>query len=365
MIVLVYFIEITEYNLALIHQVYGRMEEYMFIPAFGTVSVSGHETSEALPDNAIVLQGDSSAERIADLRRALQTHAFDFAIINGYSDPVNAWLIHWCRRHGIPYAIESDTQLNVPKKLIKRLLKRVYLKHIFQGNAYGFAGGSRQTELFRHYGMREDHVFIMPMSVDTDAFRMVADACSKEQHKAKLGYAGKKIALYVGRFAPEKNLSLLIRAAASLLRDHPELELVLVGKGPEQSLLQSEAESLGIENRVVWVPYQKMPTLAEYYAAADVFVLPSSFEPWGLVVNEALACRIPVLASDACGCVDDLIHPGANGDIFPKNDANALSGLLERWLFSSECNLKWDAVSAWNYDLYRRNLRKALDSILQ
>lgn len=363
MTILVYFVEVTEYNLALIEQVYRRDTDHRFYYVFGTRSETGHETARALPEDATVLCGKTS-DRIRRLNRKLQQEPLDFAIINGYSGAINAWLIRYCKSKGIPYAIESDTQLNIPRNPIKRWIKSRYLQRIFQGKAYGFPGGTRQTKLFQYYGMADDHIFLMPMTVDTERFRRISESHTKEEYKAALGLSGQKVILFVGRFAPVKDIPCLLRAAALLKKTHDDFTVCLIGKGESKPELERMTAELALQPCVRFYDYQLMPKLAEYYSAADVFVLPSSFEPWGLVVNEALACRIPVIASSAVGCVDDLIIPGQNGEVFSCGNAEELYEKLERQLYGlAGASLK-DIPFRWNYELYRQKLIIALRRIV-
>ena len=360
--IIILFVEITEYNLARIRNVYRKFEEHSFSYVYGSSSKTGHQSSSVVPKDSVVLSG-KEFDKIGQLKNLLIKIRFDFAIINGYTGVVNAWLINYCRKHDIPYAIESDTQLCIPKNPAKRWIKHLYLHRIFRGNAYGFPGGTRQIKLFRHYGMPDDHVFLMPMTVDTEQFREISERHSKAEYKASLGLSGKKMILYAGRFAPEKDIPCLLRAAELLHRGHDDFVVCLIGKGESKAELERMTETLGLLDCVRFYDYQLMPKLAEYYSAADVFVLPSSFEPWGLVVNEALACRVPVIASDACGCVDDLIVPGQNGDVFSAGDAEALSDKLGKVLFGSNSIIRTDIISTWNYHYYLDQLKTALETI--
>ena len=358
----VFFVEITEYNLARIRNVYSMLKTHCFTYIYGTKSITGHQSASSTPLEAVVLLGKTS-EKVRQVKSIFREKQCDLAIINGYTGAVNAWLIRYCRRHGIPYAIESDTQLNIPANPVRCLIKQAYLRRIFRGNAYGFPGGTRQIDLFRCYGMPEDHIFVMPMTVDTAQFREISERHTKEEYKQALGLDGKKVILYVGRFTPVKDLPCLLRAAASLRQTHEDFIVCLIGKGESKPELERLTVELGLSDCVRFYDYQLMPRLAEYYSAADVFVLPSSFEPWGLVVNEALACRVPVIASDACGCVDDLIVPGENGDVFGSGDADALSGRMEDWLYTPCRRMTVDVIARWDYRFYTEQLQRALETI--
>jgi len=134
------------------------------------------------------------------------------------------------------------------------------------------------------------------------------------------------VLLCVARFSPEKNLDLLIRAF-----QRSELaagwKLRLIGGGPEEEALRRLDDGSAVIEFAGWVGYAELP--AEY-ARARAFILPSRFEPWGLVVNEAMAARLPVIVSDACGCVPDLVREGSNGFTFRAGDENSLRAALNR-----------------------------------
>lgn len=360
--ILILFVEITSYNIARIKNVYEQNKEYHFTYVYANKSVSGHKTNLPLVDNAVVLEG-SSRDKIGQLRKILQSTDYEMMIINGYVDAVNMWLIRQARRMHIPYAIETDTPLHIPGNPVKRLLKRAYLTRIFRGKAYGFPGGTRQAEVFRYYGMDPSHISIMPMTVDTKEFIKVAAAQAKEFYKEKHGFSGRKVVLYVGRFAEEKNLSSLISAMAELGKQHDDVALCLVGKGPQHDELKAQIDHLGIADLTRMESYKLMPELAEFYCLADVFVLPSSFEPWGLVVNEALACSVPVIAAEQVGCVDDLIQKGINGDIYPTGDVRELKKLLEKWLYHKPDHVDFSITDRWNHETYLHNFECALRGI--
>lgn len=361
---LILFVEITSYNLARIWNVYEQTKGYSFTYVYASKSVTGHETEIPMAENTVVLEGNDR-EKIAQLHDILKATDYEMMVINGYVGTVNMWLIEYARRKHIPYAIETDTPLHIPQNPIKRLVKELYLKRIFRGKAYGFPGGTRQKEVFKHYGMDPSRIHIMPMTVDTEKFSDVAKAQSKDFYKEKHGFSGKKVILYAGRFVDVKNIPSLLSAAAKLRKRHADFVLCLIGKGPLCDDIKILADQLGIAD-ITWVePYKLMPELAEYYSLADTFVLPSSFEPWGLVVNEALACKVPVIAANQVGCVDDLIQRGHNGDVYETGDVDALVGLLDKWLYQKPVDSDFSITDIWNYKKYLANFESALRGIVK
>jgi glycosyltransferase involved in cell wall biosynthesis len=112
--------------------------------------------------------------------------------------------------------------------------------------------------------------------------------------------------------------------------------LVFAGDGPLRESLEAEARSLGIENHVRFLGFVNQSALPEVYTASDLLVLPSEFEAWGLVVNEAMVCGVPAVVSDQVGARLDLIAPGTTGEIFPTGNQDALAVVLGRRLADRE-----------------------------
>jgi glycosyltransferase involved in cell wall biosynthesis len=134
----------------------------------------------------------------------------------------------------------------------------------------------------------------------------------------------------------------------------------IAGHGPLRAKIEESIVQLGLQDRVELlghVPYQKLPAL---YRAADLYLQPSVSEPWGLAVNEAMACALPVIVSDRCGCREDLVRDGENGFLFDPLDPESLRRVLAR---VREVRDRWPSmglasrriVAAWGLDLYTRN----------
>lgn len=362
--VLIVFVEITEYNLARIQNVYESCANITCQYVYCSSSISGHETNRELPKNAVVLEG-TIKDKKKRLKEIFNQGVFDFVIVNGYSDAVRLSCIRLCRKKGIPYAIETDTQLKIPKNPVKRLLKRLLLQKIFAGNSYGFAGGTRQRELFYYYGMKPQKVKVLPMTIDVEEFQKIKDSLPEQAELKKMqGFSNCKTILFVGRFVQEKNLFVLLDAISSLSKKHDDVRLCLIGKGDQKQKIEEYCQQLKIDNVVRIYDYMLKFDLVMFYKMADVFVLPSMFEPWGLVVNEALACNLPVIASSNVGAVDDLIVPDKNGDIFCYSNANQLENLLEKWLYKKDSIEGDNPIEHWNHSTYKKIFIQTLEEIM-
>jgi glycosyltransferase involved in cell wall biosynthesis len=159
----------------------------------------------------------------------------------------------------------------------------------------------------------------VPKGVDTEVF--APDGPSK---RAELRLEGRRVALVISRLVPIKNVALAIDAVGLIAARHPGLVLVVVGDGPLRADLERRAASANLAGRVLFagrVPHGEVPA---WYRAADLFVLTSVFDNSPNVVLEAMACGLPVVATDVGG-VGDYVKHGVNGRLVPLNDAAALA----------------------------------------
>ena len=134
--------------------------------------------------------------------------------------------------------------------------------------------------------------------------------------------------LSVGRFVPIKNYSMLIDVFAGIVHDHPEAELVLVGDGPLRNKLESQVSDLGIEDSVSfpgYIPHQELP---KYYNEADLFVLSSKHESFGMTLLEAMSCGIPVVAPHV-GVIPDIVDDAFSGIVYPTGSNDELVEAIE------------------------------------
>jgi glycosyltransferase involved in cell wall biosynthesis len=174
--------------------------------------------------------------------------------------------------------------------------------------------GSASREYLRGLGVPEQRIAVAPNAIDLRIFGKRADRTAVRE---RLGLDG-CVFLYVGRLEVGKGVDVLVNAMREVRGT-----LVLIGSG----LLEGELRASAGERVRVVGPLQR-DELPPWYAAADVFVLPSRSEPWGMVLNEAAAAGLPLVATEAVGAAHDLIEPGGNGCRVPADDAEALAQAL-------------------------------------
>lgn len=264
----------------------------------------------------------------------------DYAIIHvaGWSHWVCRTFIMLGRVLGILVTVESDTQLcrNIP--VWKRIIKRLTYPILFKFPAHFFPGGSRQAQYFRHYGVTDDRITIAQMTVDVSTIQKqvatISDGRRTALRQEKGSAPNTTVFLFVGRLLDWKGIRELIAAFHKL--DCQTAHLWLVGDGP----LRVEVETAVQQNRRIqyWGRLSGDTLFATYYTA-DVVVVPSHAEPWGLVVNEAMATGRPVIASSAVGAVDDLLLDGQTGLLVKPKDVDSLRKAMQTMVDSPEKRL--------------------------
>lgn len=223
-------------------------------------------------------------------------------------------------------------------------------------------------------GVRSDRIFVAPHAVDNDAYSRAVDPAEIATLRRALDLdPNAKVILYVGRLEPEKGLSVLLKAFASLRR--ADATLVLAGGGSERTRLEQLARELGVAQRVRFPGYLQPADTVSYYGLAWVFVLPSVTtrrlkEAWGLVVNESFNQGLPVIATDAVGAAaGGLIQHGVNGCVVPEGDDQALGRALEHILNNPELRDAMSrsaraAVAGWDNDRMVLGFSRALEHVL-
>ena len=152
--------------------------------------------------------------------------------------------------------------------------------------------------------------------------------------RSQLGLTDRRVVISVGRFVPIKNTALLIEALARIRRSDSSAHLLLVGEGPERRALERQAAGLGVAGAITFAGYVAQDQLAPYYRAADVFALASEFDNSPNVVLEAMACGLPIVATDVGG-VAEFVVADRGGSLVPRGDAAGMAEAIARWLTDS------------------------------
>ena len=250
----------------------------------------------------------------------------------------------------------------------KGAVKRVVLKAYLSRMAAVLTIGSLNRKFYETYGVPSEKLFHTPYATDNSFFFAQADQHLPHKLDLRRRYnieANLPVVLYTGKLIERKRPFDLLTAFQRLQRRLP-CSLALVGDGALRPRLQQLASEQGIPN-VHFLGFRNQSEIGQFYALADVFVLPSSSEPWGLVLNEALCFGLPAVVSDQVGAALDLIEPGGNGYRFPCGDIESLAFHLEQILGSEERRVKMGAMSrrrirAWSIE---QSVEGIIEALLQ
>jgi glycosyltransferase involved in cell wall biosynthesis len=273
------------------------------------------------------------------LRHVLADFAPNCVFIPGWSRWYSLASLFWCRANGVPIVIMSEsTEHDAPRSIWKEWFKR----QIVSRCSTALVGGSAHAQYVIKLGMVPEQIFKGYDVVDNEYFYRA----SKSMRQCAVELCGKfalprHYFLAAARFVAKKNLDGLVKAYALYVRrfeclhhaakgvaDGQPWSLVLLGDGPERSVIHKLVSRRHLESFVFLPGFAQYAMLPVYFGLASAFVHASISEPWGLVVNEAMASGLPVLVSKQCGCVSDLVRAGRNGFTFDARDANELAELM-------------------------------------
>lgn len=246
-----------------------------------------------------------------------------FVLLPGYHT-VEYWaMLLGAKLRGKTVGVFCDsTAYDKPNKLIKSILKRVF----FSLCDCFFGYGERSRAYLISHGVHPEHIFYrcqaaaMPKNYDSDLVL--------EKRRNLAADPETPVFLYVGRLSIEKDLPTLINAFSNVLKELPNAKLAFVGSGPISNDLTTLTHKLGISTNVQFLGSKGVDELSHEYLRATCMVLPSQSEPWGLVVNEALAYGCPVIVSHRCGCVPELVIDGETGYVFNAGDVEDLTNKM-------------------------------------
>jgi glycosyltransferase involved in cell wall biosynthesis len=258
----------------------------------------------------------------------------------GYSHPAMRAAARWAKKQSeIGTVLFSESQhIDHKRNVLKEFIKKIWINKYYDA---AFVGGASAASYLQNMGFPRERIWRGYNVVDNAFFESRADAIrdNSQDIRQQLGLPD-RFFLYVGRFSEEKNLMRLLAAYRRYLSDagSEAWGLVMAGSGPQEEDLRATALSLGLKD-ICWPGFVQIDDLPKYYALASGFILPSVREPWGLVVNEAMASGLPVLVSINCGCTLDLVAPGINGRLFDPYSELDIAGSL-KWLSSGGIDLQ-------------------------
>jgi glycosyltransferase involved in cell wall biosynthesis len=308
------------------------------------------------------------------ISRWLRTHPVEAVWVHGWGHPYNLASLLEVFHSGAKVLMQAETHLDCLRgSMFRKILHRMVFGTLFRKIDGFLAIGSANHKFYRSYGVPEKKIHRMPYVVDNDFFQTGcrAAAAHTSSLKSELNLAQERpVVLFCGKLIPAKSVDVLIRAlhhAASHLAPAMRPQLVVVGEGELKGELLRLCDTL-LPGDARFVGFRNQSELPSYYTLADIFVLPSKFEPWGLVVNEAMNAGKPVVTSDVVGSRWDLVMSGSNGGVFRAGDPESLAKvllplLLNPGLRAAEGELSLRRIGQWGFPQAIAGLRRGMEAL--
>ena len=260
------------------------------------------------------------------ITKVLRRYNPDVVVTSGYDSLAYWQAFLYCKLYRKKFILWNGTTLLSAGSIsgIRGILKRIIVRYSDGYVAYG----TKAKEYLEYLGAKSERIFISNNTVDMEYFRSrVEEYRNKDSFKKERKQYPKYLLLHVGQLIKRKG-ALQVLKALECLKD-AKVGLLIVGSGHEESNLKNFCKEKNIEN-VFFEGFQQQEMLPKYYALADIFILPSFEEVWGLVVNEALASGLYVLSSKYAGASYDLVKEGWNGEVFDPGNVDEVAKLIKK-----------------------------------
>lgn len=252
-----------------------------------------------------------------------------FVLVNGYNDASRVRIIRWCAKNGVSCMVFGDSNIRCDRaRGIRARIKGLYLGTIIRWAGGLLPCGTLGAQFFMKYGATPDQIIYMPYEPDYELIRNIsAEQIESVRQRFGLDSARRRI-VFSGRLVGMKRVDLLVDAFSAIAGKRTEWDLVILGDGPLRESLQARVPS-DLRSRVKWTGFlDDQPAVSAMYRLSDVLVLSSENEPWAVVINEAAAAGLAIVASDVVGSAAELVRDGVNGRIFPAGDLDRLKECL-------------------------------------
>jgi glycosyltransferase involved in cell wall biosynthesis len=264
-----------------------------------------------------------------DIRRHIVRHGIQMVILLGYNDLTRLLLIRWANRVGLPLLLTADSNIFADTQTPRwvRRIKRPLIRWVLRRIAGLMPMGTCGKAYFRSYLDHDLPEFLFPYEPDYDSLTKIdQQQVAAFRQKYNLTPDRKRL-LYCGRLIGVKRVDVLLEAFSRVALARPEWDVVIAGDGPLRGALeQSLSETM--RPRVKWLGFMQFHEIALAYHACDVLVHPSQYEPWALVINEAVACELPVIATSVVGAAVELVKHRENGLIVSPRSVESLTDAI-------------------------------------
>jgi len=298
----------------------------------------------------------------------------DIIVSTGHNSLTSAFALFYAKIFRTPFVLWFEqTLLSEPKKkflgrFVRGLAKKIFINF---SDAYIVPGSLAKEYLVRN-GARDDRIFISPYAIDLEYFtnQVKESALKKEEVKRclKLNSENKCI-VFAGQLIWRKGVFTLLDAYNLLsVEEKKKTYLLLLGSGMLEEQIKQYCRENNLEN-VLMPGYKQQDELIKYFDISDIFVLPSRYDTWGMVVNEAMACGLPVIVTKGVGASGDIVVNGVNGYIVNVDNPQELYLAIKKMLDDEELTAKMskksiEIISSWTLDRAVRGFDDAIMRII-
>jgi len=321
--------------------------------------------SEFLPGTGSQVSAIKAFEpRVGGLYERLQKSNFDAVLVQGwqhYGMLKAAWL---AKRAGLKVLMRCEATDHVASsKGLKGKVREAVVSFLLSNVDKCLAIGTRNRDFYLRRGFKAENIGSMPYCVDNDHFRQKAEATDVSALRAELGMdADRPVILYASKLMRRKFPDQLLQAYAQLPEPRPYL--LYVGDGELRPALEAEVRKQKLHD-VRLLGFRNQSELPAFYALADIFVLPSINETWGLVINEAMNAGCAIISTEQVGSAVDLVEHGKNGYVLKAGDmpalTDALNSCLDQERLSAMQAESLRRIEHWGIRENVQGLRAALD----
>ncbi len=292
---------------------------------------------------------------------------YDALWVNGHNYATYLLAIIAAKILRIPVLMRCETHLQLHRSKLKRAVRQPLMSFLYNQLVTACLPiGECNKQFYKYHGVKEDRLFQVPYAVDNEYFSTQAEQYrDRSGVKCELGLVQDlPVILFASKLIARKRPMDLLAAFHRVRQLGVPAALVFVGSGEEELSLRNYVRENDLKD-VHFFGFRNQSELPKFYSIADVFVLPSENEPWGLILNEVMCAALPVLVSREVGASADLVRHYKNGFLFDAGNLKQLADLLLQLLIDPETRARMGERSAsiiatWNYEACVQGVRDAL-----
>ncbi len=281
----------------------------------------------------------------------------DAIVSVGWADRSYQRLLIYANSKNIPCVVVSDSIIKKENNKKRFFLKEILKKIILKGYSSAFVAGKESKDYLLKLGFKDERIFHPWNVIDNKFFENYTIKSKKSEYK---------YFLCVSRFLERKNLFNLIKSFSNYQKEGGSWGLKIIGSGDLYVKLKKYVDTIINKEKVEIINWLQINDLVQYYKNASGFILPSYFDNWGLVVNEAIASGLPCIVSKNCGCAVDLIKNNQTGFLFNPNKNDELKicmkkvDNLTKYEQLKMVSLARSNLNNYDLDIFSKNLKKAI-----